>query len=61
MICAGKSNIFDTFSELDLNPNQKRTLFLRVYSYQIAIFPSGHVEKVMKKKYAIKRVLAIFF
>jgi hypothetical protein len=33
MICSWKSNFFDTFSALDLNPNENRTLFRRVQSH----------------------------
>jgi hypothetical protein len=31
MICACKSIILDTYSVLDLNPNEKKHTFLRVY------------------------------
>jgi hypothetical protein len=31
--CAWKSNLLDTFSVLDLNPNEKKNIFLRVYDF----------------------------
>jgi hypothetical protein len=49
MVCARKSNIFDTFSVLNLNPNEKKNTF----SKSVIIFFAGQTFRWIHDKVSI--------
>jgi hypothetical protein len=57
MICTCKSNIFDTFSVLDLNPNEKKNTFSKsvgLFNYRISNLGEGNS---LVSRWVIKMVL----